>query len=204
MQTKAILHSWLSVAAGLALGLSACQSPPNSSTPAEAQALPDSVYLSEGKQVAEAAFGLLSSNLSEQLQAGGVQAAVPFCKAEAATLTDSSGASQQVTVRRFTDLPRNADNLANGDEMQALAVFREAKAAGQKPAPFVTRTGNTVTYYQPIVLGMEVCLQCHGKPGQDISPDNLALITGLYPDDKATGYALGELRGGWRVDWKLN
>ena len=43
------------------------------------------------------------------------------------------------------------------------------------------------------------CLQCHGTPNQDIAPETLAAIQKLYPDDKATGFKLGDLRGLWRV-----
>jgi len=42
-------------------------------------------------------------------------------------------------------------------------------------------------------------LQCHGEPGKDIQAENLTLLHQVYPDDKATGYKLGDLRGIWRV-----
>lgn len=32
-------------------------------------------------------------------------------------------------------------------------------------------------------------------------PENLAFIRSLYPQDAATGFKLGDLRGAWRVDF---
>jgi hypothetical protein len=45
-----------------------------------------------------------------------------------------------------------------------------------------------------------MCLQCHGKPGTDISEATTAKLRQLYPNDKATGYGINELRGIWVVE----
>ena len=64
---------------------------------------------------------------------------------------------------------------------------------------------NLVTRYRgdgraaPILLAAPVCLQCHGSPEKDIAPATMAAIKKLYPEDKATGFQLGDLRGLWRV-----
>jgi hypothetical protein len=49
-------------------------------------------------------------------------------------------------------------------------------------------------YMMPIVLGSPVCLGSHGGP-QDIAPEVRDELRCLYPDDKATGYRIGDLRG---------
>jgi hypothetical protein len=36
-----------------------------------------------------------------------------------------------------------------------------------------------------------VCLTCHGSVGSDVA----AALRERYPDDRATGYALGDFRG---------
>ena len=41
-----------------------------------------------------------------------------------------------------------------------------------------------------------VCLKCHGT---DLSPEVTAKMTELYPQDKATGYKEGDLRGAFVV-----
>lgn len=57
----------------------------------------------------------------------------------------------------------------------------------------------SVHFYAPILLAAPVCLQCHGRPEKDIAPATMAAIKKLYPEDKATGFQLGDLRGLWRV-----
>ena len=57
------------------------------------------------------------------------------------------------------------------------------------------------TFLAPILLSKELCLKCHGQPGKDIAPGDLETIRRLYPGDEATGFAMGELRGLWRIDF---
>lgn len=38
------------------------------------------------------------------------------------------------------------------------------------------------------------CLACHG-PADGLAPEIRAKLTAAYPQDPATGYALGDLRG---------
>jgi len=45
-----------------------------------------------------------------------------------------------------------------------------------------------------------MCMQCHGSENEQIDNNTLAKINELYPDDKATGYGVGELRGIWVVE----
>jgi hypothetical protein len=39
-----------------------------------------------------------------------------------------------------------------------------------------------------------LCLNCHGAPA-DLSPAVKARLAERYPNDKATGYAVGQIRG---------
>jgi hypothetical protein len=41
-----------------------------------------------------------------------------------------------------------------------------------------------------------LCLQCHGE---NISPEVQAELARLYPEDKATGYSAGDIRGAFVV-----
>ncbi|MDX1426157.1 MAG: DUF3365 domain-containing protein, partial [Kiloniellales bacterium] len=59
--------------------------------------------------------------------------------------------------------------------------------------------GRTYRYMKAIPVG-EVCLTCHGA---DIDPALMAEIEAFYPEDQATGFALGELRGAFTVSKTL-
>jgi hypothetical protein len=165
-------------------------------TPAETEWV-----LQHGKQLAGEAFELLSSNLKNAIQQGGVSNALPYCSVAALPLTRSVAASQGAEVRRITHRPRNPAGKAEGVEMDVLKGFEQGLAGTNMPPPVVTNvTPGKVTFFAPIVLSQPLCLQCHGEPGTDILPEHVALIDKLYPQDQAKGFKLGQLRGAWRVD----
>ena len=43
------------------------------------------------------------------------------------------------------------------------------------------------------------CVQCHGKP-EELSTEVRAALLDRYPDDRATGFAAGDLRGWFWVE----
>jgi hypothetical protein len=111
-----------------------------------------------------------------------------------------------VTIRRITQKARNPAGKADSIELGVLKQFENelATAPTNPPPPIVTNLNvGTVTFFAPIVLNNELCLKCHGEPGKDIQSENLAVIQRLYPQDKATGFKLGELRGAWRIDFPV-
>ena len=52
-------------------------------------------------------------------------------------------------------------------------------------------------YMRAIPVG-EVCLACHGDAAQ-IDPQLKAQLDASYPQDRATGYSLGQIRGALTV-----
>lgn len=52
-------------------------------------------------------------------------------------------------------------------------------------------------YVEPIFL-QPVCLTCHGET---LAPDVASRIEELYPDDQATGFAVGDFRGLFWVEY---
>jgi hypothetical protein len=51
---------------------------------------------------------------------------------------------------------------------------------------------------RPIRLTNPRCLNCHGKP-ENLAPEVKEMLAHLYPEDKAVGYELGDLRGAFSV-----
>lgn len=180
--------------------------PPASIAPTPLAAEVQAAALQKGKAIAAETLGLLSSNLQSAIQQGGVSNALPFCSLAASPLTAGMAAKHGVTLRRFTHKPRNPASRADSIELVVLNEFTEALAATppDPPPPMVTNlTDGTATFFAPIVLNNELCLKCHGEAGKDILPENVAVIRRLYPQDEATGFKLGELRGAWRIDFPL-
>ena len=59
--------------------------------------------------------------------------------------------------------------------------------------------GEVLLYTKPILLTNALCLSCNGDPKKDIAPETSAKLKELYPQDSATGYAIGDLRGMWAL-----
>jgi Protein of unknown function (DUF3365) len=163
--------------------------------------------LQRGKAIVAETFSLLSSNLQSAIQTSGVSNALPFCSLAASPLTAGMAQKHGVTIRRVTHKARNPAGKADAVELAVLNGLAIALAAGgstNPPSPLVTNlVADTASFFAPIVLNNELCLKCHGEPGKDIAPENVATIQRLYPQDEATGFKLGELRGAWRIDLPL-
>ena len=164
-----------------------------------------SAAMQRGKAIVTEAFSLLSSNLQSALQQGGVSNALPFCSLAASPLTAGLAAKHSVTLRRVTQKARNPADKADVVELAILKQFEAAlPASTNPPPPIVTNfVAGTATFFAPIILNNELCLKCHGEPGRDIAAENVAVIQRLYPQDEATGFKFGDLRGAWRVDFPL-
>jgi hypothetical protein len=132
--------------------------------------------------------GALTSALGE-----GAPAAVEACHGMAPALA-ASLSKDGITVGRATRKPRNPHNNATGWQADALADF-ERMHADKQPlagASFTRRLPDgRAAYAEPLVI-QELCLACHGAA---IAPDVQAILAQKYPSDRATGYAVGDLRG---------
>jgi hypothetical protein len=114
-------------------------------------------------------------------------------------LTEEVNASLDgLRVRRTTRGLRNRANAPDSLEEAALAWFEAEKARGGVfPSSWVQDSGEEVRYYRPLVMN-GLCVQCHG-PSESLTEDVRAALAERYPDDDATGYEVGDLRGLIRV-----
>lgn len=151
------------------------------------------------KVIAEA-FGQLSAALAEAIAKDGPAKALSVCSERAPQITAEVSKKHGVTLRRASEKPRNPKNQPDALEQAALMAFAKALAAQEAPKPqTLTNLDGSISYFAPIVLGNPLCLKCHGSTEHDITAETLTTIRTSYPDDKATGYQLGQLRGLWHV-----
>jgi len=154
--------------------------------------------LKVGQAASEALLQNLGGQLKAALQAGGPVAAMQACQQVAPLSTGAIGQNfEGVTLRRTTLKPRNPGNAPDEIDEKVLKMLA---ASSNRPAEHIEWTETTARYYKPMVI-QEICLKCHGNSA-DFSPELRDKITALYPNDQATGYGLGELRGAIRVDVK--
>lgn len=159
-------------------------------------------YLTKGKDIALATFEALSSQLKEQIVAHGPDSAIGFCNIEAMPLTDSLSELHHVQIQRIATRFRNPQNEAAGGEAEIIQHYETLvqEGTGVKPSLAVNQQ-NEVVFYAPILLKPQ-CLACHGQPETQIAPSTLSLLNRLYPDDRATGFAEGDVRGMWKITFK--
>ncbi|MCB9526861.1 MAG: DUF3365 domain-containing protein [Myxococcales bacterium] len=147
---------------------------------------------------AQAAVGPLKKELMGALQGAmgqGVEAALAVCNVEAPGIAARVSAAAGLDVGRVSHKPRNPGNALAAWMAPAMAHFEGSTAAAPAaPVVMAAPTGGLV-YFEPIYTG-GLCLSCHGEA---IAPGVQAKLAVLYPDDRATGFRAGELRGLFRV-----
>jgi len=139
---------------------------------------------------------LLIGKLVAQVESSNFESAVRFCARNAQHLTDSMSQAFGYNIRRISPRNRNENNVLNHNDELAFAHFENSLKAGAMDKYFIPK--NAETYYAPILLGMPLCLQCHGKE-EDRNAEAYTLVKQFYPNDKAINYDLGALRGMWKV-----
>ncbi len=157
-----------------------------------------------GDSISATTQATLLAYVSQAIQAGGTGHAVDFCNIHAMQLTDSLAQTYGVSIQRLSDRNRNLANaLRTKTDKTAWKSMQGAAPEHAAHLLLDDSEGNT-HYYKPIFIAMPTCLQCHGKPQEDVATGTLQTINEKYPDDKALGYALGELRGVWKITWTQN
>ena len=141
----------------------------------------------------------LKGVLINQIQTNGVVEAVSACSDTAQVLTNNYGIKKGVFIRRVSFNNRNENNYPDDFEKKILNKFellRQNNELNDKTEHFeIVKEGEFKysRYLKPILIQAE-CLNCHGIENE-ILPEVKELIAQTYPDDKAIGYSIGELRG---------
>lgn len=156
-------------------------------------------FKAKGMQLAGETQKVLGSNLMKAISEGGPVNALEFCNIKAYPLTDSMAAAFKAHISRVTDLPRNPENAANNSQLNYINSSKQKLAAGNKIDPNLSVIDGKITGYYPIITN-QMCMQCHGSENGQIDKNTLEKLQELYPDDEATGYGVGELRGIWVVE----
>lgn len=156
-------------------------------------------YLQKGMDIAVATKAVLGKNLLSAIKTKGTAEALSFCNERAVVLTDSMSLEHNTRVKRVSDKNRNAINAANEMELAYIKHAHDVLASGGNIEPHVQELEGKMIIYYPILTNA-MCLQCHGKPEEDIKPSTLSKLHMLYPQDKGVGYEENELRGIWVVE----
>ncbi len=150
-------------------------------------------------------LGKLTSELKSELIAamkkGGPTNALEVCSTKSPKIRAEISKQAGFFVGRTSLKPRNAGNAPDDWERRTLNTFEERKRAGEEPKMLeffevVEIDGHKKRRYMKAIGTGGVCLLCHGT---SIHPDVKAKLKELYPEDKATGFQFGELRGAFSI-----
>ncbi len=133
----------------------------------------------------------LKYELVTSMQAG-VDEAIDACSTAAPGIAASLSVDGVVMGRSSHKL-RNPANAAP----DWVALWFDSYLAGQSQPVSVELENGRHGYVEPIVM-QPLCLTCHG---QDLQPDVAEKLAQLYPEDQATGFAAGDFRGVFWVEF---
>lgn len=140
------------------------------------------------------------ARMQEAVAKEGVAGAIPVCKDLAPQLIAKKRAETGWDIRRVSLKTRNAERATpDAWEEAQLAEFDRRAAAGEKPetierSEIVNVAGQPVLRYMKALPVSELCLSCHG-PVEELDADLRHKLAEYYPNDRATGYVKGQIRG---------
>lgn len=153
----------------------------------------------QGRFLAQTAQESLLTTLQAAIAREGIEGAVRYCNLQALPLMDSLSKTHKATIGRTSLQLRNPANAPTELEQQLLEAYQYNAEEGLPMDDNVQKIDQQyMLYTKPIVLGSELCLNCHGQAGA-IKPEVLQRIKSLYPNDQARGYKQGEVRGMWSI-----
>ncbi len=174
----------------LALGPSACNREPRAYPPDRVPlALRGHVQAADGaiQQLQQR----LAKRLFQEIERGGPVAAVTVCRDEAQSIARAVRSERRIAVGRTSDRLRNP---ANSPRPWAAAwVARAAGTKADRVDAIAVDLGDRVGVLRPIATG-SVCVSCHGAR-ERFAPELARLLRESYPEDRAVGFAEGDLRG---------
>ena len=161
--------------------------------------------LYEAQQISTELADQVRGSLIQEIGKGGFTNAIKVCSEMAQEITHRFNRSAGHVVRRVSLKHRNPQNIPDDYERRKLVEFdfsnREKKL--EKEYFEVVKEGDHeyLRYMKPLVT-IPLCMNCHG-PNENIPSEIKAILKEKYPDDKATGFLAGDIRGAISVKMTL-
>jgi hypothetical protein len=161
----------------------------------------DDALVMEARSLAKQFGGQLKGEVATGLKSGGPAATVEICSVKAPQIAEQVSTTSGWDVGRTSLKLRNPNNAPDDWEQQVLEQFEQRKAAGEPVAGLefaeVVGSGDERRFRYMKAIGTEpVCLTCHAA---EITPEVETKLGVLYPQDKARGFAVGDIRGAFTL-----
>lgn len=148
--------------------------------------------------VAVKAVGQLSQEmrkkLTESMQKNGPAGAIDVCAKDAPIISSRIEQDLGISIKRTSLKVRNPRNTPDSAEKELLETLASSHKTGGTLPPGVTAFPNNQRRFYKTIAMEQICLKCHGDPAA-MDEQVRKKITETYPDDRAIGYRVGDLRG---------
>ena len=147
----------------------------------------------EAKKIIKEYVSTLQPALKKALNEGGAAHAVEVCTTKSPEINQSLSKKTGWNITRVSLKTRNPDAKPDAFEQKVLQDFDRRQAAGEDPVKMMhaQKVGNEFRVLKAMgVAGL--CLTCHGEK---VEPKVKAMLKKYYPNDKALGYSIGQIRG---------
>lgn len=156
--------------------------------------------LEEARKASTELLMSVRGELLKAIEASGPLRAIVVCKYAVPEIASSVSRKYGARISRVSLTPRNPA-LGWGDvwEQKVLMSFDERVAKGEKAEgmehfELVNEPSGKFMRYMRALPVLPACMHCHG-PSEQISESIRSQLSHDYPFDKATGVALGKVRG---------
>ena len=155
--------------------------------------------VADARKASGALIQKLGGELKATLEGKGPEGAISVCKERAPQIAAEVSKQFNFDTKRVSPKNRNPAGVPDTWEAEAQAGLEKRLAAGEKPETLdtwqvvSTPSGKQFRYAKALPV-QPLCLTCHGDPAT--IPDGVkARLAADYPQDKATGYGPGMVRG---------
>jgi len=145
--------------------------------------------------------GALKTELKKAMEEGGPVNAISVCNTKAMSITNKVSEEQGMKLSRVSLKNRNHNNAPNDWQRKVLEDFETRKSKGEEIKSLTYSevieqiNGKQFRFMKAIPTG-EICVLCHGT---NIASGTRIKLDELYPEDKATGFNIGDIRGAFVV-----
>jgi len=171
-----------------------------------ANAASEKQMIKESKLAIRRFSSVLKHTLKREMNKGSVQNAIAACHSGTESINRQLSAQYGWNIGRTSLQIRNPINTPDAWEKKVLLDFEKRKSNGatikQLEYSEITKKDNQPVFrYMKAIPTATHCLKCHGEKISSSVKDKLKQ---LYPQDQATGFKEGDIRGAFTITRKIS
>lgn len=158
--------------------------------------------VAKSRELVQAFAKTLKAELQQAMEAGGPTNAIGVCQEVAPEIAAEQSKNSGWDVGRTALRLRSPMNAPDAWEQATLEQFEAEQAAGADVKAMerhetVSENGETMFRYMKAIPTAELCTNCHGT---SLAPEVEARLAELYPEDRATRFGVGDIRGAFTLE----